>query len=75
MLADRLTPPVPKFDAWLAGLRDDHFVIVHGWLTDTTFSANAVARAIRDDDPEGGYVGYRANHETIQNWRRNNGIG
>lgn len=75
MLADRLTPRVPKFDAWLAELRDDHYVIVHGWLTDPTFSATAVCRAIREDDPESGYVGYRGNHDTIKDWRRRNGIG
>lgn len=73
MLSERITPRV-RFDDWLAGLSVDNHATVTFWLTHPDlYSASAVAAAIRDDDPESDFTGYRANHDTIKNWRRRNG--
>lgn len=74
MLADRISPRKKPFDEWLDGLKPDHRETVDGWLRNPRVSATALASAIRDDDADDDFTGYKANHGTILDWRRRNGV-
>lgn len=75
MLSDRIQPPRIAFDVWLDSLTRENRNVIMDWLTHPdSYSATAVAQAIRDDDPESNFTGYRGNHDTIKNWRRRNGF-
>lgn len=71
-LADRGAKEAPKtkFETWIDSLNDEHRTIVTSWLNDPWYSNARVCVMIRDDDPEDGYVGYRANKDTIAVWRK-----
>lgn len=75
-LADRYVKPDTrtKFEKWLDGLNEKNRGIVLSWLRDSTISNISIASWIRDDDPEDDFTGYRANKDTIAEWRRANGV-
>lgn len=74
-LADRIQKagPKPKFELWLDSLTPTNREIVLDWLGDPTQSNASVARAVRDDDPDDGFIGYPATNETVAAWRRAHG--
>nr|WP_278101145.1 hypothetical protein [Microbacterium proteolyticum] len=74
-LAERYarTEPKSKFQTWLDGLAPENYLIVHGWLEDTTIPNARIAQMIRDDDPDDNFTGYPANKDTIAEWRRTHG--
>ncbi|WP_442575886.1 hypothetical protein ACSBPH_01670 [Microbacterium sp. F51-2R] len=63
----------PQFDAWLDSLSTRNHDIVVGWLNDPNLSNAAIIRMIADDDPDDDFKGYRANKDTVAEWRRRNG--
>lgn len=71
-LADRGAKAAPKtkFEQWLDSLTPEHRAIVVAWLEDTWYSNARILEMIRDDDPEDGFEGYRANKDTIAIWRK-----
>ncbi|MBQ9917381.1 MAG: hypothetical protein IJO71_09325 [Microbacterium sp.] len=74
-LADRIQKagPKSKFEQWLDTLSPSNRDVVLDWLSDSTQSNASVARAVREDDAEDGFIGYPANSETIAAWRRAHG--
>lgn len=71
-LAHRIEKVAPKsrFELWLEKLSPQNHAIVHGWLTDLAEPSAKVARAVREDDPDDGFVGYPAATATIISWRQ-----
>ena len=71
-LADRLVNTERKsaFETWLDTLTPSNRDVVTVWLKDRSISHARIALMIRDDSPEDGFVGYRADGTTISNWRR-----
>ena len=62
------------FETWLADLAPEHRTLILGWLKSDN-AAIRVARAIREDEPDEGYTGYPATHQTVIDWRRTHGVG
>lgn len=62
--------PRTKFEQWIESLNDEHKTIVTGWLEDTWYSNSRIVQMITLDDPEDGFVGYKANKDTIATWRK-----
>lgn len=71
-LADRYQKPDTRsrFEKWLDSLSKEHRSIVDGWLADKTISNVNITAMIRDDDPEDNFTGYRANKDSIAEYRR-----
>lgn len=71
-LSDRGAKVAPrtKFEQWIDGLNDEHRMIVTGWLNDPWYSNARIVQMITADDPEDGFVGYRAHKDTIAVWRK-----
>lgn len=62
--------PRTKFEQWIDSLNEEHRSIVLGWLNDNWYSNARIVTMITEDDPEDGFVGYRANKDTIAVWRK-----
>lgn len=72
-LRDRITVGAkgPKgFSAWLASLSPEHREVLEAWRLDPTISIRQIVDAVRDDDPEDGFLGVKVSRETISAWRR-----
>lgn len=66
--------PRTKFEQWIDSLNEEHRSIVLGWLNDPWYSNARIVTMITADDPEDGFVGYRANKDTIAVWRKANHV-
>lgn len=66
--------PRTKFEQWIDQLNEEHKAIILGWLNDPWYSNSRIVTMITDDDPEDGFVGYRANKDTIAVWRKANHV-
>lgn len=62
--------PRTKFEQWLDSLSEEHRTVITGWLEDSWYSNARISHMIAEDDPEDGFIGYRANKDTIAGWRR-----
>ena len=71
-LADRITGKPKNFTGWLATLPERHRATIEGWLRDPAVSHVAIAAAVRNDDLDDDFTGYRTTKETISAWRRDN---
>ncbi len=63
-----------KFEKWIDLNTDANKEIVLSWLRDSSIGPVTVARWLREDDEEDGFVGYPAATETVSKWRSAHGI-
>ncbi|GAA2577541.1 hypothetical protein [Microbacterium binotii] len=72
-LKDRIdadAPRLSKFGQWLASLTPEHRQTIEEWGRDSRVSTSKIIAAIAADDADDGFVGYRANKDTVSAWRQ-----
>lgn len=71
-IADRVQARL-SFTDWLGSLSPENRAIVEGWLCDPRVAGSDIQRAIAEDDPETGFVGFRIAETTLRRYRRVSG--